>query len=242
MTDGGRDSGNAGMSERELREIHMPPFRAAVKEAGVKSLMAAYNSVDGIPCSANRWLLTDVLRNEWGFDGFVVSDWSAVSHAYGHLRIAPTQLEAAALCAKAGMDVELPRIKSYVKLGEMVKQGKITKEEIDTNVRHILRVKFQMGLFEHPYVDEKLAEKVVRRSAIPQLGTRSRTAKYRIAEKRKNRLPLNGVRKLAVIGPNATVAQLGSYSARGVKGVSPLEGIKTSLENKWRFHTLKVAA
>lgn len=226
VTDGGRDSGNAGMSERELREIHMPPFRAAVKEAGVKSLMAAYNSVDGIPCSANRWLLTDVLRNEWGFDGFVVSDWSAVSHAYGHLRIAPTQLEAAALCAKAGMDVELPRIKSYVKLGEMVKQGKITKEEIDTNVRHILRVKFQMGLFEHPYVDEKLAEKLCDAPQFRNLAREAARQSIVLLKNEKNRLPLNGVRKLAVIGPNATVAQLGSYSARGVKGVSPLEGIK----------------
>lgn len=226
VTDGGRDSGNAGMSERELREIHMPPFRAAVEEAGVKSLMAAYNSVDGIPCSANRWLLTDVLRNEWGFDGFVVSDWSAVSHAYGHLRIAPTQLETAALCAKAGMDVELPRIKSYAKLGEMVKQGKITEEEIDTNVRHILRVKFQMGLFEHPYVDEKLAEKLCDAPQFRNLAREAARQSIVLLKNEKNRLPLNGVRKLAVVGPNATVAQLGGYSARGVKGVSPLEGIK----------------
>ena len=154
VTDGGRDSGNAGISERELREIHMPPFRAAVMEAGVKSLMAAYNSIDGIPCSANRWLLTDVLRNEWGFDGYVVSDWSAVSHSYGQLKIAPSQLEAAALCAKSGLDIELPRLKSYVKLADMIEQGKITEKDIDTNVSRILRVKFQMGLFEHPYVDE----------------------------------------------------------------------------------------
>lgn len=226
VTDGGRDSGNAGMSERELREIHMLPFRAAVEEAGVKSLMAAYNSVDGIPCSANRWLLTDVLRNEWGFDGFVVSDWSAVSHAYGHLRIAPTQLEAAALCAKAGMDVELPRIKSYAKLGEMVKQGKITEEEIDTNVRHILRVKFHMGLFEHPYVDEKLAEKLCDAPPFRNLAREAARQSIVLLKNEKNRLPLNSVRKLAVVGPNATVAQLGGYSAKGVKGVSPLEGIK----------------
>lgn len=226
VTDGGRDSGNAGMSERELREIHMPPFRAAVEEAGVKSLMAAYNSVDGIPCSANRWLLTDVLRNEWGFDGFVVSDWSAVSHAYGHLRIAPTQLEAAALCAKAGMDVELPRIKSYAKLGEMVKHGKITEEEIDTNVRHILRVKFQMGLFEHPYVDEKLAEKLCDAPQFRNLAREAARQSIVLLKNEKNRLPLNDVHKLAVVGPNATLAQLGGYSAKGVKSVSPLEGIK----------------
>ena len=160
VTDGGRDSGNAGISERELREIHMVPFEAAVKKAKAKSLMAAYNSVDGVPCSANRWLLTDVLRNEWGFKGYVVSDWSAVNHAYGALKIAPSPEEAAVLCAKAGMDVELPRLKWYVKLGEMVKQGKISEEDINCNVRHILNVKFQMGLFEHPYVDEQSANKL----------------------------------------------------------------------------------
>lgn len=188
--------------------------------------MAAYNSVDGVPCSANRWLLTDVLRNEWGFDGFVVSDWSAVSHAHGHLKIAPTQLEVAALCAKAGMDVELPRIKSYAKLAEMVRQGKITEEEIDTNVCHILRVKFQMGLFEHPYVDEKLAEKLCDAPQFRNLAREAARQSIVLLKNEKKRLPLNGVRKLAVVGPNANVVQLGGYSAKGVKGVSPLEGIR----------------
>lgn len=226
VNDGGRDSGNAGMSERELREIHMPPFRAAVEEAGVKSLMAAYNSVDGVPCSANRWLLTDVLRGEWGFDGFVVSDWSAVNHAHAHLRIAPTPLETAALCAKAGMDVELPRLKWYAKLTDMIKEGKITEEDINTNVRHILRVKFQMGLFEHPYVDEKLAEKLCDAPQFRNLAREAARQSIVLLKNEKNQLPLNGVHKLAVVGPNATVAQLGGYSAKGVKGVSPLEGIK----------------
>ncbi|WP_288360121.1 glycoside hydrolase family 3 N-terminal domain-containing protein [uncultured Bacteroides sp.] len=226
VNDGGRDSGNAGMSERELREIHMPPFRAAVEEAGVKSLMAAYNSVDGVPCSANRWLLTDVLRGEWGFDGFVVSDWSAVNHAHAHLRIAPTPLETAALCAKAGMDVELPRLKWYAKLTDMIKEGKITEEDINTNVRHILRVKFQMGLFEHPYVDEKLAEKLCDAPQFRNLAREAARQSIVLLKNEKNQLPLNGVHKLAVVGPNATVAQLGGYSAKGVKGVSPLKGIK----------------
>lgn len=223
---GGRDSGNAGISERELREIHMPTFRAAVTEANVKSIMVAYNSLDGIPCAANRWLLTDVLRNEWGFDGYVVSDWSAVSHAHGHLKIAPTPVEAAVMCAKAGMDVELPRLKSYVTFADMVKQGKITEEEINENVRHILRVKFQMGLFDNPYVDESLAEKLCDAPQFRNLAREAARQSIVLLKNEKNILPLTNAHKIAVVGPNADVVQLGGYSANGVKGVSPLEGIK----------------
>ncbi len=230
--DGGRDSGNAGMSERELREIHMPPFEAAVREAHVKSLMAAYNSLDGIPCSANRWLLTDVLRKEWGFDGYVVSDWSAVNHAHGALHIAPTKAEAAALCAKAGMDVELPRLNTYVKLDEMIRQGKISEEDINENVRHILRVKFEMGLFEHPYVDEALAEKLCDAPHFRSLAREAARQSIVLLKNEKNLLPLKGARKIAVMGPNADVVQLGGYSAKGVSGVSPLQGIRNIWGNR----------
>lgn len=229
VTDGGRDSGNAGMSERELREIHMVPFEAVVKQAGVKSLMAAYNSVDGTPCSANRWLLTEVLRKEWGFDGFVVSDWSAVSHACNFLKIAPTMEETAVLCAKAGMDVELPRLKSYVKLAEMVKKGYISEEEVNVNVRHILKVKFQMGLFEHPYVDESLAEKKCDTPQFRQLARRAARESIVLLKNEHDVLPLKGIHRLAVVGPNANVVQLGGYSAKGVRGVSPLQGIEQVL-------------
>lgn len=223
---GGRDSGNAGISERELREIHFQPFQAAVMEANTQSIMAAYNALDGIPCSANRWLLTDVLRNEWGFDGYVVSDWSAVSHAYGLHKIAPTQAEVAAMCAKAGMDIELPRLGPYVKFADMVKEGKITEEDINTNVRHILGVKFRMGLFEKPYVDEDLAEKLCDALRFRNLALEAARPSIVVLKNEKNILPLSAIRKLAVVGPNANVTQLGGYSAKGVKGVSSLEGIK----------------
>lgn len=226
VTDGGRDSGNAGISERELREIHMPPFKAAVEKAKVKSIMAAYNSIDGTPCSANRWLLTDVLRNEWGFDGYVVSDWSGVNHTHVSLKIAPTAGEAAALCVKAGLDMELPRLREYVKLADIIKQKKLTEEEIDTNVRHILRVKFQMGLFENPYINESLAGKLCNAPQFRNLAHEAACQSIVLLKNDKNILPLTNVRKIAVLGPNANVTQLGGYSARGVKGVSPLEGIK----------------
>lgn len=227
--EGGRDSGNSGLSERELREIHMVPFEAAVKEAKTHSMMAAYNSIDGIPCSANHWLLTDVLRKEWGFDGFVVSDWSSVSHAYGHLHIAPSLNEAAALCAKAGLDVELPRLKSYVNLPLMVEQGKIAEESINENVKHILRVKFQLGLFEHPYVDESQAALICNADTFRTLARKAARQSMVLLKNDKKILPLAKVNKLAVIGPNAGELVLGGYSAEGVQGVSPLEGLKQSV-------------
>lgn len=232
VNDGGRDSGNAGMSERELREMHFVPFEAVVKEAHVQSLMTAYNSLDGIPCSANRWLLTDVLREEWGFDGYVVSDWSSVSHAHATLKIAPTKSEAAALCAKAGLDVELPRLNSYITLGEMVEQGKITEQDIDKNVGHILSVKFRMGLFEHPYIDETKAEKLCDAPEFRQLAREAACQSIVLLKNDNELLPLKNVRKIAVMGPNADVVQLGGYSARKVSGVTPLEGIRNAFGNQ----------
>lgn len=159
-SEGGRDSGNSSLSERELREVHMVPYAAAFKEAKAKSVMVAYNTIDGVPCAANRWLLNDLLRKEWGFDGFVVSDWSAVIHSFGYLHIAPTLEDAAAMCLEAGMDVELPRPKGYINFAQRVRDGKMDEKVIDTSVRRVLRRKFEMGLFENPYKDVETAVKL----------------------------------------------------------------------------------
>lgn len=235
VAEGGRDSGNVGLSERELRELHMVPYEAAVKEAGVKSLMAGYNTIDGVPCSSNRWLLTDVLRKEWGFNGFVVSDWSGVYHAYGTLKVAPTMGEAAALCVKAGLDVDLPRIRAYATLGKMVEEGKLTEKELDENVRHILRVKFQMGLFEKPYIDEKQGLELRDNPQFRSLARKAARESIVLLKNEKNTLPLTSARKIAVIGPNANVLQLGGYSANGVKGATPLEGLKNQFGSSKEF-------
>lgn len=232
VADGGRDSGNVGLSERELRELHMLPYEAAVREAGCKSIMAAYNTIDGVPCSANHWLLTDVLRDEWGFDGFVVSDWSAVPHSFGNLKIAPSLGEAAAMCAKAGLDVDLPRLKGFVLLKEMVEKGKITEADIDVNVRRILRAKFELGLFEHPYIDETLAEKRSNAPEYRRLACQAARESIVLLKNEHNILPLSSARKIAVIGPNADVLQLGGYSAHGVNGVTPLQGLKNKFSSQ----------
>ena len=223
--DGGRDAGNIALSERELKELHMVPYKAAVVEARVQSMMAAYNAIDGIPCSANHWLLTDVLRNEWGFKGFVVSDWSGVNHTVGIHKIAGSLGEAAVLCSKAGLDVDLPRVKSYQQLIQMVKDGKIEEKSIDENVRRVLKVKFELGLFENPYVEEKLAVELEDAPDFRALAGKAARQSIILLKNDNGVLPLDA-KKIAVIGPNANTLQLGGYSARKVKGATPLEGIR----------------
>jgi beta-glucosidase len=225
VTDGGRDAGNVSISERELREIHMVPYKAAVMEAGALSLMAAYNAIDGVPCSANRWLLTDVLCKEWGFKGFVVSDWSGINHTFGQHKITSSLAESAMVCAEAGMDVDLPRVKSYFNLIQMVKEGKIKESSIDENVTHILRVKFEMGLFENPYIDENNAPKLENALQYRQLALKAARESIVLLKNKNNILPLTA-KNIAVIGPNADKLQLGGYSAKGVTGPTPLQGIK----------------
>ena len=225
---GGRDAGNIALGERELREVHFIPYEAAVKEARVKSLMAAYNAIDGIPCHANHWLLTDVLRKEWGFTGFTVSDWSGVNHTYGHHRITSSLEESAIVCSKAGMDVDLPRIKSYKFLIDAVKSGKMSESDLDVNVRRILRAKFELGLFENPYIEAENAVKLQNAPEFRQLAYEAACRSIILLKNQNNILPLQ-YKKIAVIGPNANVLQLGGYSASGVSGNTPLQGIKKAL-------------
>jgi len=225
VSDGGRDAGNISLSERELREIHMVPFKAAVTEAHTKSMMAAYNAIDGVPCSANRWLLNDLLRNEWGFTGFTVSDWSGINHTFGHHKIAGSLPEAAVLCANAGLDVDLPRLKSYVNLIQMVKDGKIKETAINENVKHILRVKFELGLFENPYIEDSSAARLEDAAPFRQLARKAARESIVLLKNKNNILPLL-VKNIAVIGPNSDRLQLGGYSSRDVKGPTPLQGIK----------------
>ncbi len=229
VADNGRDAGNIGLSERELREIHLVPYEAAVREANAQSLMAAYNALDGVPCSANKWLLTDVLRKEWGFKGFTVSDWSGINHMAGHQNFANSLGNAAILGTRAGLDVDLPRLKSYVNLINLVKEGKIRESEIDENVEHVLRVKFEMGLFEQPYIeDTTLASKLCDAPKFRKLALEAARQSIILLKNKNNVLPLNSnIKSIAVIGPNANKVQLGGYSAANVKGVSPLEGIRT---------------
>src|ERR1041385_7454846 len=151
-TEGGRDYNTTDMSENTLREIYFPPFKAAV-DAGVGTLMSAFNDLNGVPASANAFTLTKVLRQEWKFDGFVVSDYTAVRELINH-GIAANEEEAATAALNAGVDMEMVS-RSYNQFGpQLLKDKKISLATIDEAVRRILRIKFRLGLFDHPYTDE----------------------------------------------------------------------------------------
>ena len=227
--DGGRDSYPIHFSERILREIYFPAFKAAVEKAGALSIMAAYNSLDGIPCSCNKWLLTDVLRKEWGFRGFVVSDYGSVPHIQTKHGAAESRAEAAKRAIEAGLDMELPESHCFDELLALVKKGEISEELIDEAVRRVLRVKFWLGLFENCYVDPEYAERICDCEEHRKLALEA-ARKSIVLLKNDGTLPLSkNLKSIAVIGPNASVMRLGGYSGYGVKTVSPFEGIRNKV-------------
>jgi beta-glucosidase len=226
--DGGRDSHEIHFSERVLREIYLPAFEACIKEAGALSIMAAYNSLDGTPCSASKWLLTDILRKEWKFKGFVVSDYFSVVHIQEKHRVAKTKAEAAQKAVEAGLDIELPNMDCYEKLINLSEKNKISIKAIDECVRRILWVKFYLGLFDNPYVDPKYAEKIADCAEHRKLALKTAQKSIVLLKNEDDILPLGkGIKSIAVIGPNADEIQLGGYSCREPRNViTPLKGIK----------------
>ena len=247
--DGGRDSNAIHLSERILREIYFPAFKACIKEAGALSIMAAYNSLDGLPCSSNKWLLTDVLRGEWGFKGFVVSDYDAILGLYAlnwptfergvattSHKVARTKAEAAKKAIEAGLDIELPQSDCFEELLRLVKKGKLSEEVINEAVRRILRVKFWLGLFENPYVDPEYAEKICNCQKHRKLALKAAREAI-VLLKNDGILPLSrDLKSIGVIGPNADEVRVGGYSSYGAKVVIPLEGIKNKVSKNTQVY------
>src|SRR4051794_38622704 len=156
----GTNVGPASLGERTLRDVFFPPFELAVKQGHARSLMPSYNEIDGIPSHANRWMLHDVLRGEWGFDGTIVSDWQAISQLATRHHTAKDRADAARQALAATVDVELPDVETYHTLVGQVKQGKVTEAAIDEAVRRLLREKFELGLFENALVDPARADDI----------------------------------------------------------------------------------
>ncbi len=230
--DGGRDSHEAHFSELVLREVFLPPFRACIK-AGALSLMAAYNSLDGVACSCNRWLLTDLLRREWGFEGFVVSDYGSVPGIIYQHSLASTKDLAAKLALEAGMDVELPSVDIFGEgLLKAAKEGIIPVEVIDEAVRRVLRVKFLIGLFDNPFVDPEEAKKVVGCEEHRQLALEASRKAIVLLKNERNLLPLDKgkLRKLLIVGGAAKQLRLGGYSGEPSRAITPLDAIKDKLK------------
>ena len=213
--EGGRDYNSAELSEQTLREIYLPPFRAAV-DAGVGSLMAAFVSLNGVPATANAHLLDEILRSEWKFPGFVVSDWTAVAELQKH-GIAGSKQEAAVKAINAGVDMDMVD-NAYATLAAAVHENRLPESVIDRAVRRVLRAKFLVGLFDDPYTDVDLAQQVT-------LTPANRAAARRVAQRSivllKNDgdllpLPKSG-RTIAVVGPLADSSDdmLGPWAAKG---------------------------
>jgi beta-glucosidase len=231
------ESGNncapVNVSERILRDVFLYPFQAAVREGGAMSVMASYNEIDGVPSHANRWLLRDVLRGEWGFMGTVVSDYYAIRELaerpelYGH-HVARDGKEAAALAVRAGVNIELPEPDCYKHLVELVREGTLRESEIDELVAPLLAQKFQLGLFDNPYVDSAAAESVVGTAAHRELALEAARQTITLLKNDGCVAPLDAsrIRTIAVIGPNADRQLLGGYSGKPQRTSTVLSGIR----------------
>ncbi len=216
ISEGGMNWAPAHIPARELRETYLTPFEAAVKEANLQSLMNAYHELDGVPCAASEWLLNDVLRTEWGFDGTVVSDYFAVNEIEKTHQISHSKGHSAEIALTAGIDVELPSTNCYGDpLAEAVAAGAVDITLIDRSVRRHLRHKFEMGLFENPYVDVATAADVFDTPEQRALAREIAQKSLVLLKNKGDLLPLSpALRSIAVIGPNADSKRnmLGDYA------------------------------
>lgn len=231
-SEAGRDYNTVDMSRHRMYNEYLPPYKAAV-DAGVGSVMASFNEIDGIPATANKWLLTDVLRKEWGFEGFVVSDYTGVSemtaHGFGDLQ------HVAAKALEAGLDMDMVSEGFLTTLGKSVQEGKLSEQQIDDACRRVLKAKFMLGLFDDPfkYCDEKRAKSEVF-TASNRAEARSTAAQSFVLLKNQNGvLPLKKTGTIALVGPLADAKEnmTGTWSvaARFSESISVIEGLKKAV-------------
>ncbi len=229
--EGGHDSFASITSWRELREVYLEPFRACFQEGGARSVMSSYNSVDGVPSSCNSVLLQDILKKEWGFDGYVVSDYGAVENVHNSHKMAATDEDALALCLENGLDLQLHYTSKN--LLDLVRNGNVSRKTLDESVRRVLKIKFELGLFDQPFVDAEKADEVVRCPEHRELAYES-AVKSMTLLKNDGILPLKGVRRIGLYGPAADALNLGDYSGgyggwHGEGAITPYEGLKQAL-------------
>ena len=226
---GGINLGPSVVGERDMRSLHLPPFENAVKNANVYSIMPSYSEIDGIPAHANSWLLTDVLKKEWGFEGYVFSDAVGIQMLEFYQKVSDNKKTTARMALTAGVDLEFPAVHAYGELISMVENNEIEESLIDEAARRILLVKFKAGLFDRQYKAPEDLSKVLH---TPEHITHARKMAEEsiVLLKNDNILPLdiNKIKSVAVIGPNADQVQFGDYTVTNDNkyGVTPLQGIK----------------
>jgi beta-glucosidase len=229
----GNNVGPAEISERTLRENFFPPFEEAVHRTNVRSLMPSYNEVDGVPSHENPWTLGTILRGEWGYKGAIVSDYYGIEQLADLHHVVRDYAGAAVAALHAGVDMDLPDGDAYKTLVDSVKAGRVSAKEIDTAVRRILTLKFEAGLFEHPYADADAADALTGNDEARAIALKA-ARRSAVLLKNDGTLPLSadGMKTLAVIGPNANVARLGGYTGVPRRTVNVLEGIRAKLGGK----------
>ncbi len=213
-TQGGRDASEADLSRRKLRSYFFPPFQRAVA-AGCRTFMTGYQSIDGLPSTANRWLLTSVLKEEWGFTGLLVTDWDNTGRLVWEQRIAPSQKEAAVIAVRCGNDLIMATPDFFRAAQDALAEGLLAESEIDAIVRRILALKFEMGLFENPRRPDRQRQESVIATAEHREQNLAAARRSLVLLKNDGILPLSGqVKRIALVGPNAdnALAQLGDWS------------------------------
>ena len=230
-TEAGQNGGITIAGARELQESFLPPFKKAIN-AGALSVMTSYNSLDGIPSTCSKALLTDLLRTQWGFNGFVVSDLYSIDGIHGTHRVAETKQQAGVMALKAGVDADLGAL-AFGRLEDAVQKGMVTEAEIDVAVKRILKMKFEMGLFEHPYVDAAQAKQLVRSDNNKAVALQVAREVITLLKYQNHVLPLSKTQKVLVCGPNAdnVYNMLGDYTAPQEDGnvKTILAGIRSKL-------------
>ena len=226
-TEGGRDYNTVELSERTLRNVYFPAFQAGV-DAGAMTLMTSFNTIDGVPSTGNKWLLQDILRGEWGFDGMIVTDWNSSGEMIMH-GFAKDLKDATDLAVNAGVEMDMMSYGYISFIEELVKEKKISEKQIDDAVRDILRLKFRLGLFDNPYVKEECSGDVLYAPSHLEAAKQS-AIESAILLKNDNALPLKNVKTLLVTGPlaDAPYEQMGTWAFDGdeTHSVTPLAALK----------------
>ena len=232
--EGGLNQSPGNFSLRVLREFHFEPFRICIKNAKPACVMASYNEIDGIPSHANKWLLTDILFKEWGFNGVVVSDWYGIDQLWKKHKVEETEINAALRAFKAGVTIDLPYGSNYAHLIELVKENKISESDLNHAVSKILTLKFKLGLFDNNKdIEPENAKKKSADIKGRKLALKAAEKSMVLLKNENNLLPIkkNQYKKIAIIGPCAATNYLGDYSGVPNKNVSLLEGLKNKVGN-----------
>ncbi|MDR0394162.1 MAG: glycoside hydrolase family 3 C-terminal domain-containing protein [Tannerella sp.] len=230
IPENGSNTGPAFIGEREARSTHFYIFEKAVREANARGIMAAYHDIDGVPCISNHRLLTGLLRNEWGFDGMVVTDLGAIRRLVNTHFTAKDPKDAITQAINAGLDMQFYDFDYDIfqkAIVDGVNDGSITKKTLDRAVSAVLRIKFELGLFENPYIDESLIHRIIQSGRHKALALEAGRKSIILLKNEGNTLPFSkDVKRIALIGKLADISSIGGYSPRGAKGMTVYEALK----------------